>query len=225
VNEVIESAGRDPELGEYNQRQLGHITDLRKFVNLPLESSRREIRQHLRASARPPTHDRLFPLARRFSYCVVSIDEVDSPFRARMSSCETGSAIAYQGVITESISEMDSPHSCSQDRVATTIRATNSLSDFDDAALRKVLADLPGEKKRREIWKILMGEDAAEGVDLGGIAKGTGNFSGSDLKRASSPFLRITSKMITSDRLICCCCLGCSQGECNSVLENYRGIK
>lgn len=60
VDEAIEK--RDPELDEREQRLLGCIVDpipcpLTCIVSLPFESSRRNIRQHLRASAPPHTID------------------------------------------------------------------------------------------------------------------------------------------------------------------------
>ena len=115
-----------------------------------------------------------------------------------MSSRETGGALAHRGVITEFMSEMDGLRSGSQEKRVMVIGATNRPFDLDDAVLRRLprrlLVDLPGEKERREILKILLrGESVAEDVNLDGIAKRTGNFSGSDLKRAPSSFLKITS--------------------------------
>jgi len=136
----------------------------------------------------------VFSLARRLSPCVVFVDEIDSLFGARMSSRETGGALAHRGVITEFMSEMDGLRSNSQDRVIV-IGATNRPFDLDDAVLRRLprrlLVDLPGEKERKEILKILLREESvAEDVDLDVIAKRTRDFSGSDLKRVSSSFLK-----------------------------------
>jgi len=122
---------------------------------------------------------------------VVFIDEIDSLFGARMSSRETGGALAHRGVITEFMSEMDGLRSSSQEKVIV-IGATNRPFDLDDAVLRRLprrmLVDLPGEKERREILKILLREEnVAEDVDLGEMAKRTGDFSGSDLKRGFLP--------------------------------------
>ena len=130
----------------------------------------------------------MFSLARRLSPCVVFIDEIDSLFGARMSSRETGGALAHRGVITEFMSEMDGLRSSSQDKRVIVIGATNRPFDLDDAVLRRLprrlLVDLPGEKERREILKILLREeDVAEDVNLDEMAKRTGDFSGSDLKR------------------------------------------
>ena len=134
----------------------------------------------------------VFSLARRLSPCVVFVDEIDSLFGARMSSRETGGALAHRGVITEFMSEMDGLRSNSRDRVIV-IGATNRPFDLDDAVLRRLprrlLVDLPGEKERKEILRILLREESvAEGVDLDVIAKRTRDFSGSDLKRVSSSF-------------------------------------
>ena len=132
----------------------------------------------------------VFSLARRLSPCVVFVDEIDSLFGARMSSRETGGALAHRGVITEFMSEMDGLRSNSQDRRVIVIGATNRPFDLDDAVLRRLprrlLVDLPGEKERKEILKILLREEnVAEDVDLDVIAKRTRDFSGSDLKRVS----------------------------------------
>ncbi|KAF9647587.1 AAA-domain-containing protein [Thelephora ganbajun] len=129
----------------------------------------------------------VFSLARRLSPCVVFIDEIDSLFGARMSSRETGGALAHRGVITEFMSEMDGLRSNSQDRRVVVMGATNRPFDLDDAVLRRLprrlLIDLPGEKERKEILKILLREEnVAEDVNLDEIAKRTGDFSGSDLK-------------------------------------------
>lgn len=121
---------------------------------------------------------------------MVFVDEIDSLFGARMSSRETGGALAHRGVITEFMSEMDGLRSNSRDRVIV-IGATNRPFDLDDAVLRRLprrlLVDLPGERERKEILGILLREESvAEGVDLDVIAKRTRDFSGSDLKRVSS---------------------------------------
>lgn len=138
----------------------------------------------------------MFSLARRLSPCVVFIDEIDSLFGARVSARETGGALAHRGVITEFMSEMDGLRSNSQGQRVIVIGATNRPFDLDDAVLRRLprrlLIDLPGEKERKEILKILLWEEnVAEDVDLGVIAKKTGDFSGSDLKRLSSSFLKM----------------------------------
>jgi SpoVK/Ycf46/Vps4 family AAA+-type ATPase len=52
---------------------------------------------------------------------------------------------------------------------------------------RRLLVDLPGGKERKEIFKILLkGENVTEDVSLDEMAKRTGDFSGSDLKRTFS---------------------------------------
>ncbi|KAH9951922.1 AAA-domain-containing protein [Amylocystis lapponica] len=127
----------------------------------------------------------VFSLARRLSPCVVFIDELDALFGARVSR-ESGGGMAHRGVITEFMQEMDGLKSSKEDNVIV-IGATNRPFDLDDAVLRRLprrlLVDLPGEKEREEILKILLrDEKLAEDVDLKTLAKKTESFSGSDLK-------------------------------------------
>ncbi|KAH9946015.1 AAA-domain-containing protein [Epithele typhae] len=127
----------------------------------------------------------VFSLARRLSPCVVFIDELDALFGARVSR-ESGSSIAHRGVITEFMQEMDGLKS-SKDSNVIVIGATNRPFDLDDAVLRRLprrlLVDLPGEKEREEILKILLRDETlAHDVDLKRLAKKTESFSGSDLK-------------------------------------------
>ena len=93
----------------------------------------------------------VFSLARRLSPCVVFLDEIDALFGARMSTRETGGAIAHRGVITEFMQEMDGLKT-TKDTNVIVIGATNRPFDLDDAVLRRLprrlLVDLPGEKER-----------------------------------------------------------------------------
>lgn len=128
----------------------------------------------------------VFSLARRLSPCVVFLDEMDALFGARMSGRESGGAFAHRGVITEFMQEMDGLKSSREDRVIV-IGATNRPFDLDDAVLRRVprrlLVDLPGEKEREEILKILLRDETlAPEIDLRALATKTESFSGSDLK-------------------------------------------
>ncbi|KAG5353982.1 hypothetical protein C0989_011470 [Termitomyces sp. Mn162] len=128
----------------------------------------------------------LFSLARRLSPCVVFLDEIDALFGARMSARESGGAFAHRGVITEFMQEMDGLKSSKEDNVIV-IGATNRPFDLDDAVLRRLprrlLVDLPGEKERQEILKILLRDETlASDLDISALAKKTESFSGSDLK-------------------------------------------
>ncbi|PIL24102.1 transporter [Ganoderma sinense ZZ0214-1] len=127
----------------------------------------------------------VFSLARRLSPCVVFIDELDALFGARLSR-ESGNSLAHRGVITEFMQEMDGLKTNKENNVIV-IGATNRPFDLDDAVLRRLprrlLVDLPGEKEREEILKILLRDEAlAVDVDLKQLAKKTDSFSGSDLK-------------------------------------------
>ncbi|TDL27343.1 AAA-domain-containing protein [Rickenella mellea] len=128
----------------------------------------------------------LFSLARRLSPCVIFLDEIDALFGARMSTRETGGAIAHRGIITEFMQEMDGLKT-NKDTNVIVIGATNRPFDLDDAVLRRLprrlLVDLPGEKERAAILKILLRDEAlADDVDFYTLAKRTDMFSGSDLK-------------------------------------------
>ncbi|PFH50653.1 hypothetical protein AMATHDRAFT_144519 [Amanita thiersii Skay4041] len=128
----------------------------------------------------------VFSLARRLSPCVIFLDEIDALFGARMSARESGGAIAHRGVITEFMQEMDGLKSSKEDNIIV-IGATNRPFDLDDAVLRRLprrlLVDLPGEKEREEILKILLrDEQLATDVDTKDLARKTDSFSGSDLK-------------------------------------------
>ncbi|PCH38086.1 AAA-domain-containing protein [Wolfiporia cocos MD-104 SS10] len=127
----------------------------------------------------------VFSLARKLSPCVVFIDELDALFGAR-SSRDNGAAIAHRGLITEFMQEMDGIKSAKDTNVIV-IGATNRPFDLDDAVLRRLprrlLVDLPGEKERTEILKIMLRDETlAEDVDFHVLAKKTESFSGSDLK-------------------------------------------
>ncbi|TBU35857.1 AAA-domain-containing protein [Dichomitus squalens] len=127
----------------------------------------------------------VFSLARRLSPCVVFIDELDALFGARLSR-ESGNSLAHRGVITEFMQEMDGLKTNKESNVIV-IGATNRPFDLDDAVLRRLprrlLVDLPGEKEREEILKILLRDETlAVDVDLKQLAKKTESFSGSDLK-------------------------------------------
>ncbi|KAL0946998.1 hypothetical protein HGRIS_013143 [Hohenbuehelia grisea] len=128
----------------------------------------------------------VFSLARRLSPCVVFLDEIDALFGARMSARESGGAFAHRGVITEFMQEMDGLKSSKENSVIV-IGATNRPFDLDDAILRRLprrlLIDLPGEKEREEILKILLRDETLDAeLDIKALAKKTDSFSGSDLK-------------------------------------------
>ncbi|KAG8861182.1 hypothetical protein FRB96_003132 [Tulasnella sp. 330] len=129
----------------------------------------------------------VFSLARRLSPCVIFLDELDALFASRVSSKESGGAMAHRSVITEFMQEMDGLKTNRSQGNVIVIGATNRPFDLDDAVLRRLprrlLVDLPGEKERLEILKIMLKDESiAPEVDLAAIAKRTEMFSGSDLK-------------------------------------------
>ena len=132
-----------------------------------------------------------------------------------MSARESGGAFAHRGVITEFMQEMDGLTSSNEDSVIV-IGATNRPFDLDDAVLRRLprrlLVDLPGEKEREEILKILLRDETlGEDVDVKALAKRTESFSGSDLKRKWAQTARdvFANGRCRSLRI---CCSGCGEG-------------
>ncbi|KAJ7905429.1 hypothetical protein B0H14DRAFT_2660239 [Mycena olivaceomarginata] len=128
----------------------------------------------------------VFTLARKIAPCVVFLDEIDALFGARISSRDRASGFSHRGVLTEFMQEMDGLRSSKDDNVIV-IGATNRPFDLDDAVLRRLprrlLVDLPGERERQEILKILLRDETlGPDIDPASIAKKTENFSGSDLK-------------------------------------------
>lgn len=142
---------------------------------------------------------------------MIFLDEIDALFGARVTTRESGGAIAHRGVITEFMQEMDGLKSLRDDNVIV-IGATNRPFDLDDAVLRRLprrlLVDLPGELEREgkyiiqfchhtyskvnvnlvcsEILKILLREEKLDAdIDNRQLAKQTEGYSGSDLKRKS----------------------------------------
>ncbi|KZV71876.1 AAA-domain-containing protein [Peniophora sp. CONT] len=129
----------------------------------------------------------VFALARRLAPCIVFLDELDALFGARSGHRDSGGAAAHRGVLTEFMQEMDGLRSAAAGQGVVVIGATNRPFDLDDAVLRRLprrlLVDLPGEKEREAILRILLKEEnVAEGVDVAKLAKDTVGFSGSDLK-------------------------------------------
>ncbi|KAG9090662.1 hypothetical protein FS749_000381 [Ceratobasidium sp. UAMH 11750] len=125
----------------------------------------------------------LFKLARRLKPCVVFIDEIDSLMGSRQSKACGGGARWHTSMLTEFMQEMDGLMASS----VIVIGATNRPFDIDDAVLRRLpcrlLVDLPGERAREEILKIMLRDDKlGPDVSISELAKKTDRFSGSDLK-------------------------------------------
>ncbi|KAG8722348.1 hypothetical protein FRC09_006387 [Ceratobasidium sp. 395] len=125
----------------------------------------------------------VFKLARRLKPCVVFIDEIDSIMGSRQSKCSSGGSRWHTSMLTEFMQEMDGLMASS----VIVIGATNRPFDIDDAVLRRLpcrlLVDLPGERAREEILKIMLRDDKlGPDVSISELAKQTDRFSGSDLK-------------------------------------------
>lgn len=88
---------------------------------------------------------------------MIFLDELDALFGARVTTRESGGAIAHRGVITEFMQEMDGLKPLRDDNVIV-IGATNRPFDLDDAVLRRLprrlLVDLPGEPERGGMYII-----------------------------------------------------------------------
>ncbi|KAF7969020.1 hypothetical protein HWV62_28630 [Athelia sp. TMB] len=204
-DELLERVKQDPELEQHEQRLLSCIVDSGCLLfgppgtgkSLVVRALAKEAGCRMMAISPSDVMDMyvgegeklvkaVFSLARRLSPCVVFLDEVDALFGARMSARESGGAFAHRGVITEFMQEMDGLKSSKEDSVIV-IGATNRPFDLDDAVLRRLprrlLVDLPGEKEREAILKILLrDENLGPNLDLATLAKKTESFSGSDLK-------------------------------------------
>ena len=89
---------------------------------------------------------------------MIFLDELDALFGARVTTRESGGAIAHRGVITEFMQEMDGLKPLRDDNVIV-IGATNRPFDLDDAVLRRLprrlLVDLPGEPERGGMYIII----------------------------------------------------------------------
>lgn len=122
----------------------------------------------------------IFSLARKLSPCVVFIDEVDSLMNKRGSDYSSKS---HREIINQFMVEWDGLSSNNQGVIV--MAATNRPFDLDDAVLRRmprrILVDLPNEKDRAEILKILLKDDN-HNISIQDLAKKTEHYSGSDLK-------------------------------------------
>lgn len=108
------------------------------------------------------------------------IDEVDSLMNKRGSDYSSKS---HREIINQFMVEWDGLSSNNQGIIV--MAATNRPFDLDDAVLRRmprrILVDLPNEKDRVEILKILL-QDQEHQVAYEEVAKMTEHYSGSDLK-------------------------------------------
>ncbi|KHJ32869.1 putative mitochondrial aaa atpase [Erysiphe necator] len=122
----------------------------------------------------------LFTLAKKLSPCVIFIDEVDSIFGSRESSRQRTS---HREMINQFLREWDGI----SDFSGFIMVATNRPYDLDDAILRRLprrlLIDLPLERDREAILKILLKDERLDSsVSLAKLAEATPFYSGSDLK-------------------------------------------
>jgi SpoVK/Ycf46/Vps4 family AAA+-type ATPase len=114
---------------------------------------------------------------------VIFIDEADSIFRSR--SLE-GNSTSHVSDLNQFLAEMDGIKSSSLRNVMV-IAASNRPFDIDEGILRRlsrrILVDLPNKEGREAILKIhLKNETVANDVNLGELARITGDYTGSDLK-------------------------------------------
>ncbi len=148
----------------------------------------------------------VFSLARKLAPCVVFMDEVDAVLDAR----DAGRAYATKReILNEFMAEWDGVVSKNEGVVV--VGATNRPFDLDDAVLRRMprrihgilrlfyslnqfymkylllplnyLVDLPTEKEREKILRILLKDERIDAnVNIGDISAKTPLYSGSDLK-------------------------------------------
>jgi len=126
----------------------------------------------------------LFKTARKFSPCIVFIDEVDVLAQKRESSGATGRL----QTINQLLSEMDNIQEDVNEGIIF-VAATNKIELMDAAILRpgrfdrKIYFRLPSIKERVEIIKQkLSGVKYDPGINVSKIARTTPNFSGADLE-------------------------------------------
>ncbi|KAL8829374.1 MAG: hypothetical protein Q9170_006191, partial [Blastenia crenularia] len=122
----------------------------------------------------------MFSLARKLKPCIVFIDEADALLGARGND---HSRTSHRDLINQFLREWDGM----KDATALIMVATNRPFDLDDAVVRRlprrILIDLPMEKDREEILKILLQKEVLDPeVSLSKLAADTPLYSGSDLK-------------------------------------------
>lgn len=93
---------------------------------------------------------------------------------------------------------------------------------------RRLLVDLPGEKERDAILRILLRDETlAPDVDIALLARSTDSFSGSDLKRELQSFFKMACGIIEhtvfrSVRVRGTCC-GEGYTFCSLARPSHRG--
>jgi len=113
---------------------------------------------------------------------VVFVDEVDTIFSSRNSPERH---VSHREIINQFMAEWDGINALNSGVLI--LGATNRPFDLDDAILRRmprrILVDLPTEKDRLTILKLLLADEVLDpAVDLNDLAKNTNLYSGSDLK-------------------------------------------
>ncbi len=126
----------------------------------------------------------LFKTARKFSPCIVFIDEIDVLAQKRGGSDMTGRS----QTINQLLSEMDNIQEDINEGIIF-VAATNKMELMDEAILRpgrfdrKVYFRLPSIKERIEIIKQKLSKVKYDPeINVGKIARTTPNFSGADLE-------------------------------------------
>ncbi|KAL8908116.1 MAG: hypothetical protein Q9207_001008 [Kuettlingeria erythrocarpa] len=122
----------------------------------------------------------MFSLARKLKPCIVFIDEVDAILGSRDGG---NNRTSHRDLINQFLREWDGM----KEVTALIMVATNRPFDLDDAVVRRlprrILVDLPTEKDREGILRILLKSEVLDaGVSLAKLAADTPLYSGSDLK-------------------------------------------
>ncbi|KAF9780523.1 hypothetical protein BJ322DRAFT_1023783 [Thelephora terrestris] len=122
-------------------------------------------------------------LLRKLSPRVVFADEIDSLSGARVSSRETGGALAHRWVITEFMSKISY-----QDQRVVVIGTTNRPFDLDDTEVAR--RPSWGEGDERDLKILLKGETVAEDKALKEIAPSSSESLGtlSELRKSNDEF-------------------------------------
>ncbi|KAL0237105.1 hypothetical protein PCE1_000502 [Barthelona sp. PCE] len=137
----------------------------------------------------------LFTVARKMAPSIIFVDEMDAILRKRNSSASTEGASARK-LKNEFMQHWDGLNTNKGSVLV--LGTTNRPMDLDEAVLRRmpyrVLIDLPNERERELILKVLLKDKVTDNFPFDEIAKKTEGYSGSDLASLTNEALIIPVK-------------------------------